>query len=72
MKPLVEFCVNNLASGAFEVYDTLLKDENVDVIQYDCLAHCELCGRSLFALVEGVVVSGRSKEELLKKIYQQL
>ncbi|WP_239257038.1 YuzB family protein [Listeria ilorinensis] len=70
MNPIVEFCVNNLASGAQEAYDVLDKDPNIDVVEYDCLTYCDLCATSLFALVDGEIVRAASATELLERIYQ--
>ncbi|WP_099222803.1 YuzB family protein [Listeria costaricensis] len=70
MNPIVEFCVNNLASGAQEVYEALDKDPGIDVIEYDCLTYCDLCATSLFALVDGEVIRAETAADLLEKIYQ--
>ncbi|EHL2571261.1 DUF1450 domain-containing protein, partial [Listeria monocytogenes] len=40
MNPIVEFCVNNLASGADAAFAKLDADDNLDVIEYDCLTYC--------------------------------
>lgn len=53
MNPIVEFCVNNLASGADAAFAKLDADDSLDVIEYDCLTYCDLCATSLFALVDG-------------------
>ncbi|WP_167629832.1 YuzB family protein [Listeria valentina] len=70
MNPIVEFCVNNLASGSQEAFDRLNEDPNLDVVEYDCLTYCDLCAMSLFALVDGEVVRGTTPDELVKNIYQ--
>lgn len=72
MNPIVEFCVNNLANGAREVYEQLDEDPNLDVVEYDCLTYCDLCATSLFALVDGEVVRGDNAADLLQNIYQFL
>ncbi|EUJ22509.1 hypothetical protein PGRAN_12816 [Listeria grandensis FSL F6-0971] len=72
MNPIVEFCVNNLASGAQEAFDSLDADANLDVIEYDCLTYCDLCASSMFALVDGEVVRGETPAELVANIYQFL
>ncbi|MBA4536013.1 YuzB family protein [Bacillus aquiflavi] len=72
LKPMIEFCVSNLASGAQRAREQLEKDPNLDIIEYGCLSHCGKCARSLFALVNGDVVSGETPDELVANIYKFL
>lgn len=72
MKPIIEFCVSNLASGAQRAREKLEKDPNLDIIEYSCLSYCSQCARSLFALVNGEVVNGDDPDQLVKNIYQHL
>ncbi|MDG5788891.1 YuzB family protein [Evansella sp. AB-P1] len=69
MRPIIEFCVSNLASGTQKVKEELEKDPNLDVIEYGCLSFCGQCSRNRFALVNGEVVTGSTNEELLDNIY---
>ncbi|WP_195891952.1 YuzB family protein [Neobacillus dielmonensis] len=70
MQIIIEFCVSNLANGAHQAFETLKKDPNLDVIEYGCLSHCGKCARSLYALVDGKVVTGNTPEELVNHIYE--
>lgn len=72
MKPLIEFCVSNVASGSYQALQQLEKDPNLDVMEYDCLRYCGICSCSLFALVNGEVVKADSTEQLIEKIYKYL
>ena len=36
MKPIIEFCVSNVASGSYPAMEQLEKDSNLDVMEYDC------------------------------------
>ncbi|MFD1020507.1 YuzB family protein [Thalassobacillus hwangdonensis] len=72
MNPIIEFCVNNLASGAEKAKEELEKDPDLDVIEYGCLSHCGICAQGLFALVNGERVMADSAEELVENIYQHL
>ncbi|MBA9026914.1 MULTISPECIES: YuzB family protein [Bacillaceae] len=72
MKPLIEFCVSNLASGSQQAMEQLERDPDLDVIEYGCLNFCGICARSMFALVDGEVVTGETNEDLVKNIYQQI
>ncbi|MCA1011078.1 YuzB family protein [Halobacillus halophilus] len=72
MNPLIEFCINNLASGAQEAREILEKDPDLDVIEYGCLSNCGLCSQSLYAIVEGDRVIADTPKELVDKIYVHL
>ena len=72
MKPIVEFCVSNLASGAQEALEQLERDPNLDIVEYGCLSYCGKCAESPYALVNGDPVTGETNEELVKNIYTYL
>lgn len=69
MKPIIEFCISNLASGSQEAFETLERDPNLDVIEYGCLSYCTRCSDAPFALVNGEVVSGDTPAKLVENIY---
>ncbi|HEO8420950.1 MAG: DUF1450 domain-containing protein [Niallia sp.] len=71
-KPLIEFCLSNLASGAQEAKEILEQDDALDVIDYGCLSCCGHCGESVFALVNGDVIKGEDAQELVINVYQYL
>lgn len=71
-KPIIEFCVSNLASGAQKALEILEKDPNLDIIEYGCLRYCGICEQTLYALVNGEIVRGETPEELVDNIYQYL
>ncbi|ATH93011.1 hypothetical protein ACH95_18585 [Bacillus glycinifermentans] len=70
MFPIVEFCVSNLAQGSQKAKEILEKDPNLDVIEYGCLSYCGQCMQTLFALVNGEMVSGDNPAELVENIYK--
>ncbi|WP_077624954.1 YuzB family protein [Sediminibacillus massiliensis] len=72
MNPIIEFCVNNLASGSQKAMQELEKDPDLDVIEYGCTSFCGICAQSLFAIVNGEPVTADSPEELVDNIYQYL
>jgi uncharacterized protein YuzB (UPF0349 family) len=72
MRPLIEFCQNNLAAGTERVKERLERDANLDVVDYDCLGYCDLCASFPYALVNGGVVTGESLKDLLKKIEDEI
>lgn len=69
MKPIIEFCISNLANGAQAALEQLEKDPNLDIIEYGCLGYCGKCSQSLYALVNGEVVTGNTPNELVENIY---
>lgn len=72
LNPLIEFCVNNLASGSQKALEQLEKDPNLDVVEYGCTSHCGICAMTLFAIVDGECVMAETPEELVKKVYEEL
>ncbi|WP_077214469.1 YuzB family protein [Bacillus dakarensis] len=72
IQPIIEFCISNLASGAQKAREQLEKDPNFDIIEYGCLGFCGKCGASLYALVNGEVVTGETPDALVENIYQYL
>lgn len=72
IKPIIEFCISNLASGAQKARQELERDPDLDVIEYGCLGYCGKCAQSMFALVNGDPVVGETPEELVENIYQYL
>jgi uncharacterized protein YuzB (UPF0349 family) len=71
-KPIIEFCISNLANGSQKAREILERDPNLDIIEYGCLSHCGKCAAGLFALVNGEVVRGQTPDELVENIYQFL
>ncbi|MGX1902709.1 uncharacterized protein YuzB (UPF0349 family) [Thermolongibacillus altinsuensis] len=72
IKPIVEFCISNLANGSQRALEKLEKDPNLDIIEYGCLGYCGKCAQSLFALVNGDVVTAETAEELVERVYEYL
>lgn len=70
--PIIEFCINNLASGSQKAREVLERDRNLDIIEYGCLGYCGKCAASPFALVNGEVVIGKDPEDLVENVYQFL
>ncbi|KSU83405.1 YuzB family protein [Fictibacillus enclensis] len=72
MRPIIEFCVSNLANGSQRALEKLEQDYDLDVIEYGCLGYCGQCARSLFALVNGDIVRGETPDELVENVYKFL
>jgi uncharacterized protein YuzB (UPF0349 family) len=72
IKPIVEFCISNLANGSQRALEKLEKDPNLDIIEYGCLGYCGKCAHSMFAMVNGDVVTAETAEELVERVYEYL
>ena len=46
-KPIIEFCISNLASGSQRAREVLERDPNLDIIEYGCSRVLwEVCSKS--------------------------
>lgn len=70
MFPIVEFCVSNLAQGSQEAKEILEKDPNLDVVEYGHLSYCGQCMQTMYALVNGEMVTANNPAELVENIYK--
>lgn len=70
MRPLIEFCVNNLTPDVLEIKAKLESNLDFDVLEYGCLGNCGLCAKSPYALVNGEMVTAETAEELYEKIIE--
>lgn len=70
MFPIVEFCVSNLAQGSQEAKEILEKDPNLDVVEYERLSYCGQCMQTMYALVNGEMVTANNPAELVENIYK--
>jgi uncharacterized protein YuzB (UPF0349 family) len=72
LRPIIEFCTSNLASGTEWIMKELEKYPELDVVEYGCLGNCGECFAHPYALVNGEIVSADTPDELLDKIKQEL
>lgn len=72
IRPLVEFCVNNLTPEVKQVKEELEHDDDIDVVEYDCLGHCSECYVRPYALLDGDFIAADSGPELLKAIQEAI
>ncbi len=70
MKPIVEFCVNNIVSCSQDAFERLEKDRGLDVVEYNCVSYCTKCSRQPMSLVNGEVVTAATSDELVVKVYE--
>ncbi|WP_149454283.1 DUF1450 domain-containing protein [Pasteuria penetrans] len=72
MRPLLEFCVNNLCPDVQRMRKRLEEEGEWDIVEYPCLGNCGLCAAAPFVLLEGEVVTARTGEELEKAIREAI
>jgi uncharacterized protein YuzB (UPF0349 family) len=70
MRPLIEFCVNNLTDDVLAIKAKLESNLDYDVLEYGCLGNCTLCAQAPYALVNGEIVTAETADELYEKIIQ--
>jgi uncharacterized protein YuzB (UPF0349 family) len=70
MRPLIEFCVNNLTDDVLAIKEKLESNLDYDVLEYGCLGNCTLCAEAPYALVNGEIVTANTAEALYEKIIQ--
>lgn len=72
MRPIIEFCTNNMHHGTDQVMAKLEGDLAYDVIDYGCLGNCGQCFAMPYALVNGEMVTANDPDELYDKIMQAI
>jgi len=72
MRPIIEFCTNNMHHGTDEVFRKLEDNPDYDVIEYGCLGNCGQCVSEPYALVNGEIVEADSASRLYDKIIEKI
>ncbi|UQZ86223.1 hypothetical protein SK3146_05516 [Paenibacillus konkukensis] len=72
MRPIIEFCTNNMHHGTDQLMKKLENNPEYDVIEYGCLGNCGECYLFPFALVNGEIVAAASAEELEQQVEQKI
>ncbi|NOU92814.1 DUF1450 domain-containing protein [Paenibacillus sp. LMG 31456] len=72
MRPIIEFCTNNMHHGTDRLMKQLEDNPDYDVIEYGCLGNCGECYMFPYALVNGEIVVGANIEELQQRIEHKL
>ena len=72
MRPIIEFCTNNMHHGTDEVMRRLEENLDYDVIEYGCLSNCGQCFAEPYAIVNGEIVAAETAEELYEKIIEKI
>jgi uncharacterized protein YuzB (UPF0349 family) len=72
MRPIIEFCTNNMHHGTEKLMKLLEQNPEYDVIEYGCLGNCGECYLTPYALVNGEVVAAPTVEELQENILHKI
>jgi uncharacterized protein YuzB (UPF0349 family) len=64
MRPIIEFCTNNMHHGTARLMKALEQNPEYDVIEYGCLGNCGECYLAPYALVNGEVIASATVEQL--------
>lgn len=72
MRPIIEFCTNNMHNGTDRIMQKLESNPDYDVIEYGCLGNCGECYTNPYALVNGEIISGRTPDELFDHIIAKI
>jgi uncharacterized protein YuzB (UPF0349 family) len=62
MRPIIEFCTNNMHHGTEPLMKKLEQRPDLDVIEYGCLGNCGECYTLPFVLVNGEIVAAAPDE----------
>ncbi|TBL71521.1 YuzB family protein [Paenibacillus thalictri] len=72
MRPIIEFCTNNMHHGTNRVMEALESNPDYDVIEYGCLGNCGECFSNPYALVNGEIISAQTADELHNHIMAKI
>ncbi|MEI7025459.1 YuzB family protein [Paenibacillus sp. y28] len=68
MRPIIEFCSNNMHHGTDGLMAKLEGRMELDVIEYGCLGNCGICYMKPFALFNGQIVEADTVQELEQRL----
>ena len=73
MRPIIEFCVNNMHHHRTDVIMKKLEENSdYDVIEYGCLGNCGQCYMEPYALVNGDIVNAATVDDLYTEIMTKI
>lgn len=72
MRPIIEFCTNNMHHGTDKLMKKLEANPDYDVIEYGCLGNCGECYMFPYALVNGEIVAAATAEELEERVEHKI
>lgn len=72
MRPIIEFCTNNMHHGTEKVMKELERSPDYDVVEYGCLGNCGECYMFPYALVNGEIVAAETADQLMERIMDKI
>lgn len=72
MRPIIEFCMNNMHHDTEIVMKKLEMDPEFDVIEYGCLGNCGQCYAEPYALVNGEIIAAETADQLHGQIIKAI
>jgi uncharacterized protein YuzB (UPF0349 family) len=72
MRPIIEFCTNNMHHGTDRIVKLLEANPDYDVVEYGCLGNCGECYLFPYALVNGEMVAGETADTLHEAIMAKI
>jgi uncharacterized protein YuzB (UPF0349 family) len=72
MRPIIEFCTNNMHHGTERLMKLLEQNPDYDVIEYGCLGNCGECYLAPYAMVNGEVIASATAEQLEEEIQAKI
>ncbi|MBP2002074.1 uncharacterized protein YuzB (UPF0349 family) [Paenibacillus shirakamiensis] len=72
MRPIIEFCTNNMNFGTDEVMEKLEQNPEYDVIEYGCLTNCGQCACTPFVLFNGEILESDTADQLYDTIMSKI
>jgi len=72
LRPIIEFCTNNMHFDTDTVMEKLESNPDYDVVEYGCLTNCGQCYLMPYAMVDGEIVTAESADELYDVIIAKI
>lgn len=72
MRPIIEFCTNNMHHGTERIMKKLEENPACDVVEYGCLGNCGQCYLMPYAMVNGEVVEADTADGLYARIMEKI
>jgi len=68
----IEFCFTGGMEDTKKAYETLQKDETLNVTEYGCLGNCRICRTFPYAKIDDELIIGEDAIDLVRKIYSKI
>ncbi|OEF99355.1 hypothetical protein BHF71_01845 [Vulcanibacillus modesticaldus] len=72
MGQLIELCTHNYQFGTEKVVKKFEQNPKYDIVENNCLGHCEKCGTNPYVLLNGEYIEATDPDELIAKIEEKV